>query len=183
MVFPSRRITCPRGSPVPNCRDGLVRFLLIAVPGRSLRPRGPMTSPSAWQRCGRSFIHSQPSASERSHQRQKQGGFLRPPARAKPYPTWWPGCRIDKGGDPCRSRGLSACFGVRPLLPCKTGHASPVQLMLTALRVHSNPDGSWGLRLCRGHAVWYNSVLYLLRRISIIPQLSSTRNAVPEAAG
>lgn len=50
-----------RGSPVPNCRDGLVRFLLIAVPGRSVRTRDPMTDPGALKEV-RAIVHSQPAS-------------------------------------------------------------------------------------------------------------------------
>lgn len=179
----------PRGSPVPNCRDGLVRFLLIAVPGRSSHPREPMTAPGALQRCSRSFTPSQPAASQpasaanRDRSRGGSSARLREPNR---IPRGSQGAVSTRAGDPCKSRGLSACFGVPKYVHCSlAGQNAPAPSSAKAVSFARTkyPDSSWGVRLCRGHAIRYNSVLYLLRRISIITQLSSTPKRCSGSSG
>lgn len=119
---------CPRGSPVPNCRDSLVRFLLIAVPGRSSRPQEPMTGPGALQMCGRSFIPSQPAASQRSQQRQQQGGFLPPAYASQTVFHVVARVRYRRGRQPLQlTRVVSlllSALGYVHCFPCSAGHAS-----------------------------------------------------------
>lgn len=114
---------CPRGSPVPNCRDGLVRFLLIAVPGRSSRPQEPMTGPGALQMCGRSFIPSQPAQPTAT----AAGGFLPPAYASQTVSHVVARVRYRRGRQPLQlTRVVSlllSALGYVHCFPCSAGHA------------------------------------------------------------
>lgn len=156
----------PVDRPVPNCRVAWVRFLLIAVPGRSSRPPEPMTHPGALKGAGDHFITvtSQPQPAQHP---QGGGGVFRPSTQAKPYPTWVTGCRIDESANPCRSRGLSAwlhwsCL-LRGAVHCSlAGQKAPAPNSANAVsftRTQTPRQTTAGvLRLCRAHAIQFSGV-------------------------
>lgn len=118
---------CPRGSPVPNCRDGLVRFLLIAVPGAARVPRtndGPRCLANV-----RAIIHSQPASCQPAQPTATAAGGLLPPAYASQtvsHVVARVSCR--RGRQPLQlTRVVSlllSALGYVHYFPCSAGHAS-----------------------------------------------------------
>lgn len=81
----------PRGSPVPNCRDGLGEILTQR--GAWAQLASPSTNDVPQLAKVRAIIHSQPASRHPAQPAETEAGgvssaFFRPPTRAKPYPTW-----------------------------------------------------------------------------------------------
>lgn len=152
----------PRGSPVPSCRDGLVRFLLIEVPGRSSHPREPITAPGALEGCGRSFTLSQPSQPTAA----ASGGWVSSARLRKPnrIPRGNQGAISTRAATPADHEGCQpalVCFWGTPIAPLQDRtRQRPVQLMLSASRFPNVPIQSLRIAAvpCTCSAVQFSAV-------------------------
>lgn len=180
---------------MPNCRDGLGDRILLSggawAPTRF--PPEPMMAPGALPKGAgdHAFPASHLPAMD-SQQKAAAGGGLLPPVYASPTVSHV-GARVPYR----RGRTTPADHeGCQPALVCFWGTATAPLQGRTRQRpdsakavsfTHPYPDSSWGHCGC---AVYmqrrYSSLLYLaalLRRISIVPQLSSTPKRCSGSSG
>lgn len=193
LFFPSRRITCPvdRRSRIVGMGLG-ERFLLIGGAWAPTRvPPEPMMAPGALPKGAgdHAFPASHLPAMDSQPTRElPQGGVLLPPVYASPTVSHV-GARVPyrRGRRPLQiTRVVSlllSAFGVQPLLHCRAGHASAqIQLKLSASPIPRQPAGDTAAVPCTCNVGTVHCCT-LLRRISIVPQLSSTPKRCSGSSG
>jgi len=121
----------PRRSPVPSCRDGLGRD---SYSSRFLGASSRLAGTNDGARClangaGHLSFPASQLPGVTANRALPQGGGVLPPAFASQTVSHV-GARVpyrDEGSTPADHEGRQpafVCFGVQPLFPCKTGHAS-----------------------------------------------------------
>lgn len=173
----------PRGSPVPNCRDGLGEILTQRGAWAQLASASTNDVPQCMAKV-RAIIHSQPASRQPAQPTETEaGGFLPPAYASQPVSHVVARVRYRQGRRPLQiTRVVSLLWGASIAPLRDRTRQRPVQLELTALLVRSTlmEAGECG---CAVDAIRYHSVLYLLRRISIATQLSSTPKRCSGSSG